>query len=204
MERALKELNFEQLLRYALSGVIALVALRFAFPKAPRLYGDASSLVVAFAGGALIYAVHRAVLHPLALHLVISACAHRIHLAAFSEHKLLHNPYRDCPHQVYLTCWEWGKDRETMEYAREPIRGWSTNIHFLYCAAWGVMSAMVAGCSLFGEPDSWLLWWRLLGLSCVCLLGAFLSDLRAVMLLFTLFAEAEKQTTHVFASQSQI
>lgn len=142
----MKDVSLGQLMRFGLAGGIFVGLLLFGFSE-PRsaLTGEPSSVVVGLAfavsllSGTVIYSLHRAMLFP------------QIRRALFrfvqEERSAL---------EVDMERWSLSIELGEGRSMQSRLVVWADQIHFLYCAAWGTLLALlvgrVVGWSLAFEP----------------------------------------------------
>lgn len=180
----MKELGPLELLRYALSGGIAMAVLFLTFPAfACSVKGmDATKEATLILSsvlliGTLIYNLHRALLFPFFLRYVgfiayrkFGFIAHRkfsrkfgfIAQGKFSLSEFL-KPWQPSELELKADRWRWNQPRAQ----RKRWDEWGAQTHSLYCAAWAILTALLLGKYVWGVPDcrAWLIFWVLFGLT---------------------------------------
>jgi hypothetical protein len=181
----MKELALQDLLRYALAGGIGLAVLLLTFPAVrPSIRNlDAAKEATFVLGlvlliGILIYNVHRALLFPVLLRLLVLILLHR----KFSG--LLLSPWRPSEAELEADHWRW--ERTDEKRGRWDEGGAQTD--FLYCAAWATVAALLVGNRVWGPPNSrpWHIFWVLFAVS---LLVGFIDNYR---LAYSIAAEMKR------------
>lgn len=183
----MKELGLQELLRYALSGGIGIAVLLLTYPKAACSVGHmegakeatlilGSILLV----GTLIYNFHRALLFPVLLRFI------GLWILDWKySWRLFILPWQPSDAELDVDHWRWRVD----EKARRCWDEWGAQTHFLYCAAWTILVALILGDYVWGPPNSraWHIFWYLFGLA---LIAGMVNNYR---LLYTLNAEMSKK-----------
>jgi hypothetical protein len=146
----MKELGLQELLRYALSGGIGIAVLLLTYPKVAHSVGcmEGSREVTLVLGsvlvvGTLIYNLHRALLFPIFLRVVIVLTTRPWKLTRSSL-----KFYQPSATELDRDHWRW----ELAEAARRRWDEWGAQTHSLYCAAWAILAALALG-RVFGTPD---------------------------------------------------
>jgi hypothetical protein len=181
----MKELGLQELLRYALSGGVGIAALRIIYPQSAcllsRAGGEVTLLLGAIlVGGSLIYNLHRSVLFP--------PIFRWIGRKTLLPNQSLHvgcwwKPSRD---EIALDRWRWKlADREGSRWGE-----WGAQTHFLYCAAWATLLALIVGLFKWGWPGCRGIWGILAAISLLCV--GFVNNYR---LLYSMNAERELEAT---------
>ena len=142
----MKDLSLGQLMRFALAGGIYLGALLVGFvePRA-ELHAQTSGLIVGVATavallfGSILYSVHRALLLPVIRKVLMSKAGEKID-----------------PIEFDLRRWSLSLDLGPQSL-QTKLGLWADQIHFLYCAAWASLLAVVTGW-LFGWTASSQTW----------------------------------------------
>jgi hypothetical protein len=144
----LKELGFQELLRYALSGGIGVASLLLTYPKIACSVGrvEGAREVTLILGtilllGTLIYNLHRALLFPV-LFRVIGLI---VPIGKFKWTLLI--LYRPSEAEIELDRWRWNLK------ARSHWDEWGAQVHFLYCAAWAILATLTVGNCVAGPPN---------------------------------------------------
>jgi hypothetical protein len=145
----MKELGLQELLRYALSGGVGIVALRLMYPQSACLISgiDGASQVTLLLGailvvGSLIYNLHRSVLFP-----PIFRWLGRKTLVN-DKSAPIGNPWVPSPDEVAIDRWRWNLDITF----RHRWAEWGAQTHFLYCGTWAVLLAFLVGLPKWGWP----------------------------------------------------
>lgn len=130
--------NFDQLLRYALSGCLAVFSFFYASPKAlatvEAFAGPKdSTLVIAgtIAIGILIYTLHRAVLYPLLYRAMIFI----VHKGRYQLSMATMFSPRPLDAELHLDIDRW-RSRKSMKSVRDNLTEWGSQVHLLYCCTW--------------------------------------------------------------------
>ena len=146
----MKELGFQELLRYAFSGGISIASLLLTYPKITCLVGhiEGTREVTLILGaillmGTLIYNLHRALLFPILFRVIAW-----IMLREKFKWSLL-IPYWPSEAEIELDRWRWGLS----DKARGPWDEWGAQVHFLYCAAWAILLTLTLGNCVAGPPN---------------------------------------------------
>jgi len=173
----MRELDLYEVLRYVLAGVVGLTALVAICPDARLLFGPDISLPegafvggIALAWGAVIYALHRAVVYPILNRLVL----------------IPHLWKAGCRWRLFLVYWplqeELQRDRSRWQSAdlldKAGLREWAAQVHFLYCSAWVLLSAWgltLVFCCQRETPSNSIL---CVQIAALVALAAFLHDAR--------------------------
>jgi hypothetical protein len=160
----MKELGLQDLLRYALAGGIGLAVLLLTFPGIrPSIRNlDAAKEATLVLGlvlliGTLIYNLHRGLLFPVLHRLLVLILLRR----KFSGQLL--GPWRPSEAELEADHWRW--ERTDEKRGRWDEGGAQT--HFLYCAAWATVGALLVGDRVWGPPNSraWDIFWVLFAVS---------------------------------------
>jgi hypothetical protein len=159
---AMKELGLLDLLRYALSGGIAVAVLFLAHPsQACYVIGmDGAKAATLLIGsvlliGTLIYNIHRALLFPIFLR----------YLGFFANWTFKWSevlPWKPSESELRIDRWRWNHQ----EARRKRWDEWGAQTHSLYCAAWATIAALLVGKYLWGAPEctAWRLSWSAFGI----------------------------------------
>ncbi len=146
----MKELGLQELLRYALSGGIGIAVLLLIYPAAACSIKnmEAAKETTLILGsvlliGTLIYNIHRALLFPVLFRIV------GLFTLPWTFTGALLIPWLPSDHELRVDRWRWehlnGKSRRWDE--------WGAQTHFLYCAAWAVLAALLLGKRIWGQAD---------------------------------------------------
>jgi hypothetical protein len=156
----MKELGLQELLRYALSGGIGIAVLLLTHPailcsivKMEAAKGATLVLGLVLLIGTLIYNLHRALIYPLFFRIVGLMVMGR----NFSRRSP--NPWQPSEAELEVDRWR----RRLPDEERRPWDEWGAQTHFLYCAAWAILAALLLGKHLWGTSDSgsWCIFWIL-------------------------------------------
>jgi hypothetical protein len=142
----MKELGLQNLLRYAFAGGIAVASFLLMYPNliCPTalcsFHIDGAEGVTLILGlvliaGTVIYNVHRALVFPIFYR--ITGLLTLPYACALS----LLNPWRPAERELEVDNWRWSHDKN----ARRRWDEWGAQTHFLYCAAWAIPAAWLAG-----------------------------------------------------------
>jgi hypothetical protein len=189
----MKELGLQDLLRYALSGGIGLAVLLLTYPAATSSIKDmeASKETTLILGsvlliGTLIYNLHRALLFPVLFRIVGLITLHGTFTWA------LFIPWWPSDRELRVDRWRWDHLNEKSRRWDE----WGAQTHFLYCAAWAVLAALLLGKSVWGQADcrASRIFWPLFAIT---LLAGLVNNCR---LLYSISAEMNKPAANVGGS----
>lgn len=152
----MQQLRLEELLRYAFSGALGMIAVFLTHPTLEvfspnRSIADATLVIgLVLLTGSLIYTLHRAVVYPVlyrAALLTLAACR----VFPFSRDLLV--PYRQARIELEMDQWRLKLRRE-----KDPMHGhiaeWGAQVHFLYCSALAILLALYLGRFLPGPADA--------------------------------------------------
>jgi hypothetical protein len=157
-----KELKFNEVLRYAFSGGIGLATFLVLPPAIAAHVSKLEAIKVAtliggivLVIGVFVYNVHRALIFPLlfrtALLLVLRETDPERKKA---EGLKFWCPYRPTAAETSLDLWRWNQE-QTKKHWDE----WGAQVHFLYCSVWAILGALVlallAG-SRWGKLQYWI------------------------------------------------
>jgi hypothetical protein len=139
----MKELGLQELLRYALSGGVGIVALRVMYPTESaclirRVQGTGEVTLVLGAilvFGSLVYNIHRAVLFP-----PIFRWLGRMTLLP-NRSRPIGNWWVPSKEEMDIDRWRWNLGEIRLRRWNE----WGAQTHFLYCAAWATLLAFIVG-----------------------------------------------------------
>ena len=146
----MKELGFQELLRYALSGGVGLASLLLMYPNVACLIGpiDSAGEVTLILGatlllGTLVYNIHRALLFPpffraIGLITISQTDSKWKRFIEFCQFWLWWRPSKA---EIDYDSWRW----ELPDKHRDRWVSWAAHPHFLYCAAWATWAAFLFG-----------------------------------------------------------
>jgi hypothetical protein len=147
----MKELGLQDLLRYVLSGGIGIASLLLMYPKAACFVdhmNDAREVEIvlgsALVVGSLIYSVHRPLVYPVFFRVIGLRT-----LPYTSRTWRLINFWRPSQAEIDVDRWRWALKEES----RRRWDEWGAQSHFLYCAAWAILLALVCGKCVGGTPN---------------------------------------------------
>jgi cellobiose-specific phosphotransferase system component IIC len=144
----MKELRFNEVLRYALSGGIALATFFILQPCLARRVLQLEALkTAAFVGGTILligvflYNLHRALIFPVLLRIaLLLVLGQTDRERKTSEGFKFWFPYRPALAEINLDLWRWSQ-----ETTRKHWDEWGAQVHFLYCSAWAILLALLIG-----------------------------------------------------------
>jgi len=180
-------LSLEELLRWVVAGVLAIISwVAVYYPK--PVHGFVAlmqierllfMLTTGVVLGSLIYAVHRSLVHPLTIALLTQILRKTGHVQYECKELL---PFWVSKYEQEFQGRWWQRKHGL---ATGPLREWAAQIHFLYCAAWALLLIRLFGShfmlALYGRVQASPSLECLLAPSALCLaLIAFYSNLRMI------------------------
>jgi uncharacterized membrane protein YgdD (TMEM256/DUF423 family) len=155
-EAALQQLRLEELLRYAFSGALGMIAVFLTHPtlqvfSSSRSIAEATLVIgLVLLAGSLIYTLHRAVVYPILYRtalLILAACR------AFPFSWELLVPYRQARIELEMDLWRLKLRREE-DAMHGQLAEWGAQVHFLYCSALAILLALYLSRFVPGPPDA--------------------------------------------------
>lgn len=144
----MQTLSLNEVIRYALAGVVALLALMVLCPDAHKFFGKDATLAqgvliggLVLTWGATIYILHRAVAYPVLWRLVLFPYLRRQRV----KWSCLFVPYWLLKQELERDQFRWAET----EAESAQFREWRAQVHFLYSTGWALLSAWGIA-SLFG------------------------------------------------------
>jgi hypothetical protein len=135
-----EKININDLFRYIFAGGVFIICFLISFKpdtvlpdKIPKNFENVTLVIcIALLFGALIYSVHRAFLY--AIHYKVITLIYY---------------YKNKKKLFKLDMERWSRFNKKLSFQR-TIKGWASQVHFLYCVVWAILSAQLFGV-VFGQ-----------------------------------------------------
>ena len=183
---AMKELRFNEVLRYAFSGGIGLATFLILQPAIAQhilqLEALKTSALVASAVlivGAFLYNLHRALIFPVLFRIaLLFVLGQTDRERKKAEDFKFWFPYRPALAEINLDLWRWSH-----EATRKHWDEWGAQVHFLYCSAWAILCALLVGLCLKKQGGSLSHPKAAMGVALLTLIAAIVHHLRLLYLM---------------------